>query len=569
MTKKYVYIYDRKCEICLKDFKTQRYATKICSDECVKLKLSQRKKYTEEQVQFAISLRIRGVIIPEIVKQTGIKKPSLQKIFQENNIKLSEENKKAATSRRWNDHQPTVDGKKQCSKCGEFKDLSEFHKNNNRLTGTVSSCKDCYKGFYNENKEEIIQRNSQYRENNKEKCYENYEKYYDKNRDKYIQNAAKWASENPEKRKEIERRYNDKNPSNKVARTASYRARKRQAEPKWLTEEQKEQIKEIYKNRPEGHCVDHIIPIAGENVCGLHVPWNLQYLPEYQNESKGNRFFDSNQLLEVGICHQHKRKRDTYLEDLENKMPIDSQIDDFDFALEQFTDEHRAFVEKYEWLGTIGYAPKWIFTARCNDILGGVVIITEPNAYTNKEKGNSLEAQITRGATASWTPKNLGSKLIMFSCNWMVKNTTKRLFFGYSDHSAGEIGTIYQACNFMYLGSFFGAKVRYKLQNGKLVTSRYFRKTSTFRRYAKELNIEWQKEWTKTNKYMDKNAIPQDIFAILVQKGRVEQQKCEQIVESPKGKYVLILGKNKKDKKIIEAIYIPIFGKSVPYPKRK
>ena len=47
------------------------------------------------------------------------------------------------------------------------------------------------------------------------------------------------------------------------------------ATPKWVD---KEKICEFYANCPEGHQVDHIIPINGNNVSGLHVVWNLQYL---------------------------------------------------------------------------------------------------------------------------------------------------------------------------------------------------------------------------------------------------------------------------------------------------
>lgn len=68
------------------------------------------------------------------------------------------------------------------------------------------------------------------------------------------------------------------------------------ATPKWLTEDYKKEIEKIYKlcretTKATGikHEVDHIVPICGKTVSGLHVPWNLQIITKEQNGKKSNK----------------------------------------------------------------------------------------------------------------------------------------------------------------------------------------------------------------------------------------------------------------------------------------
>lgn len=70
-------------------------------------------------------------------------------------------------------------------------------------------------------------------------------------------------------------------------KTAIRRARKIRATPSWSN---LSDIREIYRLCPEGYHVDHIIPLKGYLVSGLHVPSNLQYLTVEENLNKGNKF---------------------------------------------------------------------------------------------------------------------------------------------------------------------------------------------------------------------------------------------------------------------------------------
>lgn len=69
-----------------------------------------------------------------------------------------------------------------------------------------------------------------------------------------------------------------------------YEAKRRVAKLHRTVSWDQEGIREFYENCPKGNHVDHIIPLQGKNISGLHVLSNLQYLTEQDNLRKGNRW---------------------------------------------------------------------------------------------------------------------------------------------------------------------------------------------------------------------------------------------------------------------------------------
>ena len=249
-----------------------------------------------------------------------------------------------------------------------------------------------------------------------------------------------------------------------------------------------------------------------------------------------------------------------------------------DFSLqyepkENVFNEIKDFIVRHEWLGKLGLSPTHFFTARYKDVLAGVVVMDMPNAFSKMlgENTRKIERLISRGACISWSPKNLASSLISFSTNWMAKNTQYRLFTAYSDPEARELGTIYQACNFYYLGQKFGAKEQYLIENGKWVSDRYFRSRSVYKRMAKALEIEWLPEWQGQTGNKDKvnfEHMPVDVAESIKRKSKNYQQSCNVRQIPPKHKYAFVAGENRKETKELRKQFENL-NKVYDYPKER
>lgn len=105
--------------------------------------------------------------------------------------------------------------------------------------------------------------------------------------EQYKQAARRRKLNNPESYRKAQSNYARNNPEHFRTKAKVRNRRVKQATPKWVN---KQELYNIYRNCPKHMQVDHIIPINGKDVCGLHVPNNLRYLDSIENSKKSNNF---------------------------------------------------------------------------------------------------------------------------------------------------------------------------------------------------------------------------------------------------------------------------------------
>lgn len=105
-----------------------------------------------------------------------------------------------------------------------------------------------------------------------------------------------WQKINPHHNRKSASNWKKKNRGRNTAIMAKRRADKLQRTPAWLTGEQLIAMRKLYSQAEwltritgvKWH-VDHIVPLKGKNVSGLHIPDNLQVLPARENLKKSNK----------------------------------------------------------------------------------------------------------------------------------------------------------------------------------------------------------------------------------------------------------------------------------------
>lgn len=110
-------------------------------------------------------------------------------------------------------------------------------------------CKSC-------DREKSREKSSNYYDNNRDLCNKRSKEHYKANKESYL------------------------------LRNKIRNSRVLTATPPWAD---KSKLLEVYRERPEGYEVDHIVPLNGVEVCGLHVHYNLQYLTKEDNLKKSNK----------------------------------------------------------------------------------------------------------------------------------------------------------------------------------------------------------------------------------------------------------------------------------------
>jgi hypothetical protein len=189
---------------------------------------------------------------------------------------------------------------KRCVKCGNTKSKNEFGVDTVKRDGLRSYCKPCDRirslENYKKNRAARIEGMKGYHLRNRACRLGQMKAWSSKNGSLKSESMHAWYLANKDWVRGQHKDYRKRNPHKVAYWTSKRRLAKMQRTPKWLTRHHLAVIEMFYetsnnfsKETGTQFHVDHIIPLQGRNVSGLHVPWNLQIIEAAVNIAKKNR----------------------------------------------------------------------------------------------------------------------------------------------------------------------------------------------------------------------------------------------------------------------------------------
>lgn len=182
---------------------------------------------------------------------------------------------------------------KRCFKCGESKPFESFSLDRSRKDGRHARCKTCRKAHYEADKDRVAAASRAHYLANKERHGELSRAHYRANREHRSAKMAEWYEANKDVVSASQKAWRSANLHKIAAKQARRRAAETKATPAWANQALISSFYELAREATQRtgipHHVDHIVPLRGKIVCGLHVESNLQVLPGAENLSKSNR----------------------------------------------------------------------------------------------------------------------------------------------------------------------------------------------------------------------------------------------------------------------------------------
>lgn len=146
---------------------------------------------------------------------------------------------------------------------------------------------------YHANHEHELELKRKWREANPEKTVAQQKRYFEKNKNSRIATLMEWRKNNPERIQQVKENWYNNNQALRNSYSAKWRRECRRATPDWANFEK---ITEIYDESTQrtkqsgiSHHVDHIVPVQGKHVTGLHIHQNMRIIPATDNVKKRAR----------------------------------------------------------------------------------------------------------------------------------------------------------------------------------------------------------------------------------------------------------------------------------------